>query len=456
VPALTTYRNAIPLGFCPGCGHRLILESLDRALVRLQWDPAKVVIVSDIGCVGLSDQYLITSGFHGLHGRSLTYATGIKLARPDLHVITLIGDGGCGIGAAHLVSAARRNIGVTTLVFNNLNFGMTGGEHSVTTPTDGRTTTTPWGNTEVPLDIAQTVAANGAMHVWRGTVFEPDLDDRIEAALRHNGFALLDIWDLCVAYYAATNKATPQALLATMEQFGLARGTLRYPSADSRPEGSAALAAVWAPLRGKPASPPKPLDMRFSSALTRPFGVTLAGAAGTHVRAAGHLVGAAATLSGLWTAQRDDYPTTVRAGHSTSEVLISPDPIHHMGITRPDVLFVLAPEGYKKAAASIGRMTPESWIFVVPELADQVTAQLANHPSPPHIRILALDALKGIARSSRMLAAVAAGVASLGILDPEALIAGAGELGAAYAQVNQDAVRTALSAADDIVRLPDA
>ncbi len=453
---IPTYRNEVPLGFCPGCGHRLILESLDRALVRLQWDPAEVVIVTDIGCVGLSDQYLITSGFHGLHGRSLTYATGIKLARPDLHVITLIGDGGCGIGAAHLISAARRNIGVTTLVFNNLNFGMTGGEHSVTTPTDGMTTTTPWGNTEVPLDIAQTVAANGAMHVWRGTAFEPDLDDRIEAALRHDGFALLDIWDLCVAYYAAANKATPQALLATMEQFGLARGTIRYPGVDARPEGSAALDAVWAPLRGKPASPPKPLDVRFSSCLAAPFGVTLTGAAGSHVRAAGHLVGTAATLSNLWTAQRDDYPITVRFGHSTSEVLISPDPIHHVGITCPDALFVLAPEGFKKAAQSIGRMTSESWVFVVPELAEQVTAQLANHPSAPRLRILALDALRGVARSSRMLAAVAAGIATLGILDPEALVAAAGELGAAYAQANQDAVRAALGEADDIVRLPAA
>ena len=142
---LTTYRNARAYGFCPGCSHRLVLDALDRVLVRLQWDPADTVIVTDIGCVGLSDQYFATSGFHGLHGRSLTYATGIKLARPDLHVINLIGDGGCGIGCAHLVSAARRNIGVTTIVFNNLNFGMTGGEQSVTTPTDQKTSTTPWG-----------------------------------------------------------------------------------------------------------------------------------------------------------------------------------------------------------------------------------------------------------------------------------------------------------------------
>jgi len=449
---ITTYRNAVPLGFCPGCGHRLILEALDRALVRLQWDPATVIIVSDIGCVGLSDQYLDTSGFHGLHGRSLTYATGIKLARPDLHVVNLIGDGGCGIGCAHLVSAARRNIGVTTLVFNNLNFGMTGGEHSVTTPTHDRTTTTPWGNTEAPLDIAQTVAANGATFVWRGTAFDPDLDGQIEAALRHDGFALLDIWELCVAYFASANKVTPQALSATMAQLGMAQGQLELTS---RPEGTRALNEAWAPLRGTPVSPPRPLQVRFAPPLDRPFAVVLAGAAGTHIRAAGHLVGVAATLSGLWTAQRDDYPVTVRFGHSTSEILISPEPVRHAGIARPDALFVLAPEGYRKVIGAIDAMTSDGTIFVVPELVDQVSAQLASRPDAPRARLLDLDALKGIARSSRMLAAVAAGLAGLDCLEPEALVAAAGELGAAFARANQNAVRAGLSAADDIVRLLD-
>ncbi|MEN8123386.1 MAG: thiamine pyrophosphate-dependent enzyme [Bacteroidota bacterium] len=144
--SLDNYRNALPYSFCYGCTHRLILDALNRALVQHQWDPAQVVIVTDIGCVGLSDQYFVTSAFHGLHGRSLTYATGIKLARPDLHVIVLIGDGGCGIGGTHLLNAARRNIGITCLVFNNLNFGMTGGEHSITSLPGLKTSTTPWGN----------------------------------------------------------------------------------------------------------------------------------------------------------------------------------------------------------------------------------------------------------------------------------------------------------------------
>ena len=135
---LATYRNERPYPFCPGCGHGLILDAFNKALVKLALDPQRVVIVTDIGCQGLGDQYFVTNAFHGLHGRSIAYATGIKLADPELKVIVMIGDGGCGIGGAHLLNAARRNIGLPVLVFNNFNFGMTGGEHSVTTPAGRR------------------------------------------------------------------------------------------------------------------------------------------------------------------------------------------------------------------------------------------------------------------------------------------------------------------------------
>ena len=170
------------------------------------------MIVTDIGCQGLGDQYFTTNAFHGLHGRSIAYATGIKLADPDLKVIVMMGDGGTGIGGAHLLNAARRNIGLTVLVFNNFNFGMTGGEHSVTTPPGGVTATTRGGNLERPLDICATVAVNGAGFVWRGTAFDRDLPDVIAEAVRSECFALLDIWELCTAYYVPNNEFTRKAL----------------------------------------------------------------------------------------------------------------------------------------------------------------------------------------------------------------------------------------------------
>ena len=174
---LHTYRNERNYPFCPGCGHSLILNHLNSAFVKLGLDPHRVALVTDIGCQGLGDQYFVVNAFHGLHGRSLAYATGIKLADPDLKVFVLIGDGGTGIGGAHLLNVARRNIGMTVLVMNNFNFGMTGGEHSVTTPPGGVTVTTRQGNLERPLDICSTVAVNGAGYVWRGTAFDRELPD---------------------------------------------------------------------------------------------------------------------------------------------------------------------------------------------------------------------------------------------------------------------------------------
>jgi len=433
---LTTYRNEKKYGFCPGCSHGLVLNALDKALVRLQWDPAEVVIVTDIGCVGLSDQYFITSAFHGLHGRSLTYATGIKLAHPDLHVIAMIGDGGCGIGGTHLINAARRNIGITTLVFNNLNFGMTGGEHSVTTPPDQITTTTPWGNLERPLDIAQTVATNGASYVWRGTAFDKALDERIEAALTHPGFALLDIWELCVAYFAATNKINPKALVTTMETLGLEQGLLRQ---ERRPEYAEALQALWEPLRGQPAAPPRPIPTRHATDLDRRYAIVIAGSAGGRVRTAGKIVGLAATLCGLWVTQRDDYPVTVRSGHSISELVLAPEEIRYTGVQHPDALFILSEDGYKKAAHYLPGMAPTSQVLVTPEFADVAT--------PARKAVLDFDKIPGVGRSNMMLALIANGMGKLDVLPAAALLDAAEQVSRSYAQQNRETVAAALAAA---------
>ncbi len=245
IPA--TYRNEREYPFCPGCGHGLILNQLNMALIRLELDPKRVVIVTDIGCQGLGDQYFVTNAFHGLHGRSIAYATGIKLADPDLKVIVLIGDGGTGIGGAHLLNASRRNIGLTVLVFNNFNFGMTGGEHSVTTPLGGITATTRAGNLERPLDLCATVAANGAGLAWRGTAFDKDLAEVIARAVRSECFALLDIWELCTAYYVPNNEFSRKSIEVTREALGMAAGVLHR---EERPEYARAVRSAGRRCRG--------------------------------------------------------------------------------------------------------------------------------------------------------------------------------------------------------------
>ncbi len=360
---IETYLNQekLPFPFCPGCGHTVILKALDKALVSLQWDPKSVVIVTDIGCVGLSDKYFNTNAFHGLHGRSITYATGIKLADPSLHVIVLIGDGGCGIGGNHLLNAARRNIGLTVLVANNLNFGMTGGEHSVMTPHKAITSTTPQGNPERPLDVCTMAGGCGAGFVARATIFDKDLPTLIAQALQQDCFALIDIWELCTAYFAPNNMFKKSDMLHMLEYGGWATGIV---SQNDRPEYVKSISQE----QSQPPDAGYALDPRFTASLDRRLKVVIAGAAGGKVRSTGHLLGRGAVLSGLYATQRDDYPVTVMTGHSVCEVILDTVPIGYTGITRPDVLILVAPEGRAKAAPRLAAMTPQDRAYIAREL----------------------------------------------------------------------------------------
>jgi pyruvate/2-oxoacid:ferredoxin oxidoreductase beta subunit len=341
---ITTYldEKTLPFPFCPGCGHSTIVKALDAALVQRQIDPHQLVLVTDIGCQGLSDKFFATNAFHGLHGRSLTYATGIKLANPDLHVVALIGDGGCGIGGHHLLNAARRNVGMTVIVFNNMNFGMTGGEHSVTTPPDALTVTTPHGNLEQPLDICATVAVNGAGFVARTTAFDKSLPDLIAEAMQVDGFALIDVWELCTAYFAPANQFKKETLEKTLETLDFRTGILQRRE---RPEYSRAYRAAHQSELHQPTLEPHPLEAKYQSALTGRQGWVIAGAAGQKVGTAAAAFCRGAILSGLWASQHNDYPVTVKSGHSTADVILSAEPILHMGITQPDVMAVLFAEG---------------------------------------------------------------------------------------------------------------
>lgn len=370
VTPIATYKTEDKYPFCPGCGHSIILDRLDEALIRLNLDPAKVVLVSDIGCVGLSDEYFTTSAFHGLHGRSTTYATGIKLANPELEVIVLMGDGGTGIGGTHLLSAARRNIGITVIVMNNLNFGMTGGQHSVTTPEAGVTPTTPLGNLEHPLDIVSTVGVNGAAYAFRGSSFDKDLSDRLVEAIEKPGFALLDIWDLCTAYYVRANKFTRAGMEEDMRSWGLEPGLLYERDVTEYADG---YRQIHADIAGKPTAGPKPIPVTHSHNLDRPTSIVVAGSAGGKIRSAVKLVAFGGIKSGLWAAQRDDFPVTVKAGHSLSQLWLSPEEMPLRAVTHPDALLIISSDGFAKAAPYLGEMTAEGLVITIPEFAELET-----------------------------------------------------------------------------------
>ena len=426
------YRNDTPYPFCPGCGHGSILDRLDEALSTLAIDPAGVVIVSDIGCAGLSDQYFSTSAFHGLHGRSITYATGIKLARPELTVIVIMGDGGTGIGGAHLINAARRNVGITVLVFNNLNFGMTGGQHSTTTPDGAVTATTPGGNLEHPLDICGTVGVNGAGYVYRGTSFDTDLAQRIAEAIEHPGFALLDVWELCTAYFVPANKATRRSLEATIERLGFARGVVF-----DRPVNDYGAAYLAAASGLPPRTRPTPIAVEHSSPLATSLALLVAGSAGAKVRSAARLVGEAAIRSGLWVTQRDDYPVTVKTGHSISEVVLAPAPAAPVGGGVPDVAVVTSDDGLRKVRSLLGRMSPDALVVTLPDLADA--------PTPARVIVVDPGAASGrIPRASLALVLLTVAMTRRGVLSAAALRAAA--VGP-YADENLAAIEAGLALA---------
>ena len=398
------------------------------------------MLVSDIGCSGLSDQYFVTSAFHGLHGRSITYATGIKLARPDLTVIVIMGDGGTGIGGAHLLSAARRNIGLTVLVFNNFNFGMTGGQHSTTTPPGAITATTPGGNLERPLDICATVAANGAGYVWRGTSFDKDLPDRIAEAVNAECFALLDIWELCTAYYVPQQQGLEEdAHRRFSTTCDLKAGLLHRAE---YPEYAAAYRAASAPLQRKAAAgtaPDRATVLRRARSSVPARGRGLGGRKGAVL---GALVGEAALLSGLWAAQRDDYPITVMTGHSIAELVLSPREIEYTGITAPDAMILLSQDGVAKVGRQLAAMKPDDRVFAVPEVAGVETSARVSIIDPAHAPAALRPgqvALYCIALASR----------ELGLVPPGALDAAATRRASAHAAENAATILAAGATASE-------
>jgi pyruvate/2-oxoacid:ferredoxin oxidoreductase beta subunit/Pyruvate/2-oxoacid:ferredoxin oxidoreductase gamma subunit len=361
--AIQTYLNESmkPYPFCPGCGHAIIMDQLNAALVKLQLDPRKVAVVVDIGCVALTREFFATNWMLGLHGRAATYATGIKLANPDLKVIVLMGDGGFGIGGHHVLNAARRNIGLTVLAFDNFNFGMTGGQHSVTTPQGAVTSTTRHGHLERPLDICATVAVNGASFVARTTTFDKGLPDLLAEAISNEGFSLVDVWELCTSYYVPNNRYGRKQLESALESLGYQTGIIHR---EQRPEYSREYRVDSAAEVGRPALRASPVLPKYGNGLGKRTGCVVAGAAGKKIISAATSFCRGAVLSGLWVSQSNAYPVTVGTGYSTSTVILSPDEILFTGISKPDVMVALFPEGLNVVREQVKQLTPDDSLYI--------------------------------------------------------------------------------------------
>jgi 2-oxoglutarate ferredoxin oxidoreductase subunit beta len=329
-----------PPVFCPGCSHDRITQTLDQAFLNMGLRGEEIVIVTDIGCSGLFDTFFYTHAFHGLHGRALTYATGLKMAQPDLHVVVTMGDGGLGIGGAHVLSACRRNLDLTLLVLNNFNFGMTGGQFSATTPSTAQVGSGFLNRLELPFDVCKVAASAGAAYVRRCSAFAKNLSEEIENAVRFDGFSILDIWGICPGRYTKRNKLTPRVIEESLAKMPPIKNPVPENQREEYGRHYRNLASAQ-----KQVSQPNKMTAQFNAIERKRMDVVMLGSAGQRIITAGEILCLAGLTAGFQTTQKNEYNITVLRGHSITEVILSPQAIGYTGIERPDVVLALSQEG---------------------------------------------------------------------------------------------------------------
>jgi len=213
-------KDKLPHIWCPGCGHGIVLKSLLRAIDKIGLDKSSI-------CMSRTPGYVDFNTFHTLHGRALAYATGIKLARPELNMIITTGDGDAlAIGGNHFIHACRRNIDMTVIIYSNSIYGMTGGQVSPTTPDGAMSTTSPYGNMEPAFDACAVAEASGATFVARSTAYHmQELEKVLKAAIEHKGMSIVEVIDSCPVYYGRQNKyKSASQMMEQIEKGGTVSG----------------------------------------------------------------------------------------------------------------------------------------------------------------------------------------------------------------------------------------
>lgn len=218
--------DKMPTLWCWGCGDGVILKALIRAIDKLGWNMDDVCVVSGIGCSGRFSSYINCNTVHTTHGRTLPYATGIKMANPNKKVIVVGGDGdGLAIGGNHTIHAARRNIDLTYILINNFIYGLTNSQTSPTTPKGMWTATMERGNIDPTFDSCKLVEAAGASFVERETMIDPKkLERTLVKALEHKGFSYLEVFSNCHVNLGRKNKmASATSNLEWIDSISLAK-----------------------------------------------------------------------------------------------------------------------------------------------------------------------------------------------------------------------------------------
>lgn len=227
--------DKMPTLWCSGCGDGLVMKALIRAVDELDWNNDDVAVVSGIGCSGRMSSYLDFNTLHTPHGRTLPFATGLKLGKPDSHVIIVAGDGDAlAIGGNHFLHACRRNIDLTLVIINNFIYGLTGGQFSPTTPIGSYAQTSPDGAMEPTLDAAKVAIAAGASYVARSTVSNPrHISEMIKGGLAHQGMAVVEVISNCHVNFGRRNvSGEPEELITWIGRQTVSQDIAQYMNDD--------------------------------------------------------------------------------------------------------------------------------------------------------------------------------------------------------------------------------
>ncbi|RCK81649.1 MAG: 2-oxoglutarate oxidoreductase, beta subunit [Candidatus Ozemobacter sibiricus] len=337
------------LPFCKGCGHNIVAINTEKALHKVAGlSPLDVVVVSDIGCIGIIDQQYASHTIHGLHGRSTALGVGVSLGvhPPGKKILVYIGDGGATIGLPHILEAADRNVDMTVLVHNNMLYGMTGGQPSGLTPVGFKTASTPDGKITPGFDLCRLAHVAGAIRVQR-LIGIGDFSDDLAEAFRTPGFSLVEIIEICPSYGVKYNPGRKPADIARENGF--------EPVVLTNPPR---------PIHSRPARLDRPsllnddlvVPHRDVSNLPRKYSIILAGSAGEGVQAAGELLAEAGIACGLSVTKKGSYPVTVGVGFSLIEVNLKNRPINYTGIETPDAIVITSLDGLRKVESQIRTM----------------------------------------------------------------------------------------------------
>jgi len=214
-------KKKFPNIWCAGCGIGIVMGAIIRAINRLNLSKDEVAVISGIGCSGRMPVYMDFNTMHTTHGRALAFATGLKMVRPELYVIVVMGDGDAlAIGGNHFIHACRRNIDLTAVIINNSIYGMTGGQMGPTTPMGAFSATTPYGNIEQPVPIAELAITAGASFVARSTVYHVvELSKFIERAIQKKGFSVVEAVSYCHTNFGRFNNIrSPVAMMRQLKE----------------------------------------------------------------------------------------------------------------------------------------------------------------------------------------------------------------------------------------------